>query len=287
MIIIKILGGLGNQLFTYATAYALAKRLNVKLMLDEIIYHTNYSLRISNLDLFSISYNNKIINRSIGHNKFLIKLYNRFHKYLLRFYYNAIEIKEKEQFIFQEFNCDINKNYYLNGYWQNYKYFDNYREDLINEFKPLNLSETAQLIIDKISLVKPIAMHVRRGDYATFKGGKCLSLKYYKDAINYFDKCNIKNPIWVFTDDIEYCKNNIIISNRTVMYISENYKLNDIEEFFCMCKCQHIITANSTFSWWAAYLNSNINKIVISPVVDMWKESFYPNDWIKLKAEIK
>lgn len=286
MIIVKIMGGLGNQLFTYAFAYALAKERNTQVILDKQIYQTNYLLRKCNLDSFTIRYSKELIPFSLGHRKLANKIYNRLHDFYLKIMYHPEIICEEEQFGIQ--HIEINqKNLYLKGYWQNYRYFHQYRNDLINEFSLKNPSDHIKFIADKASKEMPIAMHVRRGDYKTFKGGKCLSMSYYRDALAYLKKeCGYKNPIWIFTDDVDFCRK-IFGEEKNIFYIAQIEGISDEEEFYIMTKCTHYIIANSTFSWWAAYLSEAKEKKVVAPVVDMWNKDFYLPNWKTIKAEIE
>lgn len=287
MIIIKIMGGLGNQLFTYATAYALAKRNKTQLVLDEQIYQTFYSLRNCQLHEFNIEAQSVLIKRSIGHNKITNKVYNAYHDLLLRKKYHVHLVEEIKQFECQEFDINSNENYYLKGYWQNYRYFDAYRSDLMRQINPKIISKDARELIERAKECKPTALHIRRGDYKTFQGGKCLGMEYYSDAIDLItQKTRRDNLIWIFTDDIEFCKEQFG-TRKDIVYIGEQAKLSDVDEFNVMKHCENFILANSSFSWWAAYLCNCKNKKVVAPVVDMWKREFYLPEWYTIDATLE
>lgn len=284
MIIVKVMGGLGNQLFTYAIAYALSKQQKSSVILDKQIYHTSYSLRKCQLDSFTISFTKELIPFSFGHNRASKKIYNTFHDAYLKARYKPLVVSEKEEFEQQDIRVG-DDNLYLKGYWQNYRYFHQYRKDLIREFQLKAVSEDAKRLIDRAAQEKPIAMHIRRGDYKTFKGGKCLSMDYYKQALAYLrEEIKTDSPIWIFTDDVEFCKSQF--TDTSISYVSLMARLTDIEEFWVMTKCKHFVIANSSFSWWAAYLSESNGKKVAAPIVDMWKESFYLPEWKKIKTEI-
>ena len=109
-------------------------------------------------------------------------------------------------------------------------------------------------------------------------------MEYYQKAIKYIND-NIEDPyFFIFSDDINWCKENLILNNA--LYVEANLKSNFECDMILMSKCKHNIIANSTFSWWGAWLNQNLNKNVIAP--KRWMSSFeclddlYPNDWIKL-----
>lgn len=286
MIIVKVIGGFGNQLFTYAVAFALAKKFSVDLILDEQIYHTFYSLRQCELGTLKIDYNKKLINNSFGYNKVSKKFYNFTHDFILNIRYRAQIIKEEKEFACQDFVFNGNHNLYINGYWQNYRYFDHVRNDLVRQFIPISIDSSLKVLIELAILDKPIAMHIRRGDYKHFKGGKCLSINYYKKAIAYYRQLDSSAPIWIFTDDVEFCKSELFgIDN--LYYVAEKAKLSDLEEFHLMTHCASFIIANSSFSWWAAYLSTSHNKLVIAPIVDMWSRDFFLPDWHTIVTEIE
>lgn len=281
------MGGFGNQLFTYAVAYAVAMEHQRELILDEQIYHTYYSLRNCEIHSLKIDYNRRLMPKSFGHNKVARKFYNIIHDILLKYFYRTFHIIEIRQFEKQEFKFDEKCNIYLTGYWQNYRYFDSYRADLIRQFRPNTIRKNLENLINLASEVKPIAMHVRRGDYKNFKGGKCLTIQYYLSAIDiYRVQKHLDAPIWIFTDDIEFCRYELRgIDN--IFFASEMLEMNDLEEFYLMMNCANFIIANSSFSWWAAYLSLNINSTVVAPVVDMWKRDFYLPSWYTISANIE
>lgn len=288
MIIIQIRGGLGNQFFTYAIAYALSKDLNTDIMIDKQLYQTFYKLRDFQLDDFQIDTSKVLMKKSYGHNRISCKIFNMIHDIKIKTIYHAIIIKEEEEFAFQKINVQKEDNIYLcDGYWQCYQYFDKYRNDLKQIFqlkntKVLNSNKKMSIITDKNS----VAVHIRRGDYKSFKGGKCLSFRYYENAMQ-----KMRNLVGtcarfiVFTDDIEYCKK-YFSKEKDVIFFSDIFHVTDVEEFYLMSKCSHFIIANSSFSWWAAYLGDGETKKVIAPVVDMWKKEFYLPEWNVIETEL-
>lgn len=284
MIIVKVKGGLGNQLFCYASAYGIAKENKQELVLDKYIYDTNYFLRNYMLDKFNTITNKTLLKYKPSQNKIKQIMYKATRKILIKNIYKAKLIKEKEEFVYQSIKYN-SSNLYLDGYWQSYLYFDKYRNEIINKFTPeVDLNLKCPKLLERIENQKSVAIHIRRGDYITFNGGKCLDMEYYNKAIKELDGSSVE--FYVFTDDIEFCKKNF--SNmKNIKFIGEEAELTDLEEFALMSKCKHFIIANSSFSWWAAYLSVNNDKIVIAPVVDMWKEEFYLPEWIKIKTNLE
>lgn len=289
MIIVQIRGGLGNQFFTYALAYALSRKANMPIMLDKQLYQTFYKCRDFELEQFNIDTQRILMSRSLGNNKLSFKIYNWIHDFKLKFIYKASVIEEKCQFEFQNISVESGKNYYLSeGYWQNYKYFDKYREE-IQELFTLKNQSTLREKIEKNQILtdNTVAVHVRRGDYKTFQGGKCLAVDYYKQAFRCItEKLGDNLKFLVFTDDVEFCRENLGFLKNAV-YFSDVMQVSDVEEFAIMSMCRHFIIANSTFSWWAAYLSRQKNKVIIAPVVDFWTKDFYLPEWVTLNTNLE
>ncbi|WP_299093717.1 alpha-1,2-fucosyltransferase [uncultured Metabacillus sp.] len=287
MIIVQIKGGLGNQLFSYAAAYGIAKENNTELVIDRYIYDTSYFLRKYMLNNFPSIVDEHVVNYVPSQSNVSQYLYKLIRKIRIKYKYKAQVILEEEEFKYQHID-NKGKNLYLNGYWQNYLYFDKYRDDIVEKFTPVvNFNEHGKSLLNEIEKGNSVAVHIRRGDYVNFKGGKCLDMSYYMKAINYLTNTRKSNlTFFIFTDDVKYCKD-VFANLGNVKFVAEEAKLNDLEEFSLMTKCKDLIIGNSSFSWWAAYLASHKDKVVIAPVVDMWKEEFYLPEWTKINAKLQ
>lgn len=278
-VLIRLKGGLGNQLFQYYTAYNLSKSKGYDLILDisDLEKDNLRKFELRNLDI-----NLKII-KSKWERIYFILL-----KSLLSLnspYFH----KEKEEFSYDKEIKEIKKSLILNGYYQNETYFTDISISIREDFKN-NSKEIKDLdIFNEIQKTLSVALHIRRGDYINSIStnnihGAC-DIKYYHEAIKKFSHLN---PVYfVFSDDIEWCKRNLKIENR-VYYVSEN-AYSDYIEFLLMQNCKHFIISNSTFSWWAAWLSSNDQKIIISPnnwfknkKLNNLSKSLIPNNWIKI-----
>lgn len=278
MIIIKISDGFGNQLFMYACGYAAAERLNTKLMLD-ISYLDTSKLRNYELDKLNIKYNQCFTTACMKFYPLKVLLRKTVHG-LLRIKYSFY--KEKKQYIYDKTFLELQNDTYLFGYWQTEKYFKQYREDLLKLITPkYPLSGECKHYINKAHECNSVAVHIRRGDYV--KLGICLDASYYQKAFEYIEQ-KIKNVCYfIFSDDLDYAKR-IFSSDKQrvfeyVKYASDNSTLDD---FFIMKECKHIIMANSSFSWWAAWVNENPAKIVIYPGNNGVANDFYPLEWINV-----
>ncbi len=288
MIIVQIKGGLGNQLFSYASAYGIAKENNTELIIDRYIYDTSYFLRRYMLNDFPVIVEKNLVGYVPSQHMVTQLLYKINRKLRLDYQYKAKVITEIEEFQYQKIVTE-GHNLYLNGYWQNYLYFDKYRKDITDRFTPkLTLNEESNSLLKEIIESNSVAIHIRRGDYVKFKGGKCLDISYYFRAIEKIREANPNNKhkFYIFTDDIGYCRE-IFNEKIEVNFIGDIANFSDLEEFYLMTKCKNFIIGNSSFSWWAAYLASYEEKVVIAPVVDMWKNDFYLPEWIKIKTNLQ
>jgi hypothetical protein len=254
MVISRIQGGLSNQMFQYAIARSYSLR-----------YNTEYRLELS-------SYNSDVLRR-FELNKFPNISINLLTE-------NDIKgsiVHITDNYIFKDLpNIDI----LLDGYWQSEKYFRNHSDIIIKDF---SMSDTIKtLIINKFpDISECISMHIRRSDYVHQPDYHPLqSLDYYKEAL---DRINEERHILVFSDDIPWCKENIKFDNVT--YVENQDNLTDL---YTMSLCKHNIIANSSFSWWGAYLNSNIDKKVVGPIkwfgprLNLNICDILPESWIKI-----
>jgi hypothetical protein len=160
-------------------------------------------------------------------------------------------------------------NVYLEGFWQCERYFTNIRSVLLKEFTPKNQFNLANAeLLSRINSVNSVAVHIRRGDYVTnpqaskFHG--ILPLSYYERAIKLIEE-KIGNPeFFVFSDDQEWVKLNFKIP-YPVHFVEKNQGKDAVFDLALMAACRHNVIANSSFSWWGAWLNTNPLKIVIAP----------------------
>ena len=226
-------GRLGNQMFQYATLRSVGISLNMQTKIP----NGNYSLLNFNI-------NKNFLNKN---NNKKLNIYNEKH-----FHYcdDVFNIKE---------NTDIV------GYFQSYKYFDSIKNILIKEFNNDDINNTCNEIIENIKKKydnKQItSLHLRRGDYINYPNVHPIC------SYNYFEKCIehfTDNIFLIFSDDITWCQNNLKFENKNIGYIN----INEIADLILMSKCDNNIISNSSYSWWAAYLNRNENKRI-----------FYPNIW--------
>jgi len=256
MIIVRIIGGLGNQLFQYAMARSISEKLGIEFKLD-ISGFENYKLhngyRLNQFNIIENIATNEEIKKFRGYEGIFRRILNKL----------GLDIKRPESYYQEKFYMRYNEgvfsdNFYFDGYWQNCRYFEDIREILLKELTPKNISNQAKLYLKTID-ENSVSIHIRRGDYLKLQNiYNILSVDYYQEAIKILNKTHKHLNFFVFSDDIEWCKNNL---NIEATYIE---KTTDIDDVFLMSKMGFNIISNSTFSWWGAWLNEN-NKIVITP----------------------
>ena len=292
MIVSNIIGGLGNQMFQYTAGRALSLRLGIPLKLDVNDfggYSLHQGFELDRLFAAKIELASEVDKQAVlGWQKGRV-IRRVLKKSSLAFARNKNYIVEPSFTYWSGIN-DLKDNIYLDGYWQSEKYFNEFVSTIRADFAfKLPLPAKNLEIASQISKVNAVSLHVRRGDYVSNKKtnsmhGVC-SLDYYRDAIKTILK-RVENPVFfVFSDDIAWIKNNLVIDAPSV-FIDHNSGMESYNDMRLMSLCQHHIIANSSFSWWGAWLGANKNKIVIAP--KQWfaqnrsTDDLIPISWFKL-----
>ena len=285
MIIINLSGGLGNQLFQYAFGRTIADKFGLELKLDGNYYFSNACKesdvpRPYLLDRFNIRASLASVREVRKINPVWKKAIRKI-KYKLNGSSNAFEYNEKE------FNNKDNR-YYV-GFWQNEKYFKDISGDIR---KDLTLKEkmggASACFFNRIAGDSAsVSIHIRRTDILDPKnlyGGIC-DIGYYERAIELVGE-KVKNPsFFVFSDDIEWVRSNLSVAFPCI-YVDHNRGADSYIDMQLMSLCRHNIIANSSFSWWGAWLNLNEEKLVVAP--RKWFRNNYndsdliPTDWVRL-----
>lgn len=300
MIIVQLNGGLGNQMFQYAVGRSLSIKRKEDLFLDISLYKDKTSKGASKrsyeLNKFGIDVRiaeEALLSRVISNSSF-----SHIQRMLKKIVFNSknnnnkiLLIKEKN-FVFDSSILDLTYDVYLSGYWQSEKYFKNIKSYIVEDFnnRVSPISTQNRLIADLISNTNSVSLHVRRTDYITNPiardfHGVCTS-EYYYNSMKYIES-RIKNPTYfVFTDEHEWARRNIN-SKHKIVFVENNHGNDSHEDMRLMKICKNNIIANSSFSWWGAWLNQNKSKIVVSP--KQWfidhsirTSDLIPKSWIKL-----
>ena len=278
MIYSQVTGGLGNQFYNYAIGYALAKKNDDHMLIDISAY--KFAARPFVLHRFNLSYGIADLYSPTFNNRFS-RMIARIQRKLYTAKGGGCKWMKEEAHSrnkFYDYDFSYRHNLYLEGYWQNYRYFDEYREGLLEEFavREETLSLKCIELITKVSSENSVALHIRRGDY---ESKWCIGEDYYYEAIRQMNSRVPAAKYYIFCEDKEVAAEYLARIPDSEL-ITGAYELDDIEEFCVMSACRNQIIANSTYSWWAAYLNRNVDKNVVAPITLHWKEEYYPENWI-------
>lgn len=293
MIITKIHGGLGNQLFEYAAGRMLASKYKTILKLDissltKAETKRNFNLGIFNINADIATNDEVVVINKLDTSKKRKILWNMmFFLGIKKFYF----FREKGM----RYDPSIRKipdNSYIHGHWQSEIYFKEIEDSIRKEFVVKTVQSGSNAVMaNKIFNSNSVSIHIRRTDYVMNDSFKKIydvcNLKYYDDAIRYVMK-KVDNPtFFIFSDDINWVKNNMSFP-KGVIFVDINDSNTCYEDLRLMSQCKHNIIANSTFSWWGAWLNTNQDKIIITP--DKWFNlteidisDLLPTSWIRIK----
>ncbi|MBU2539052.1 MAG: alpha-1,2-fucosyltransferase [Proteobacteria bacterium] len=284
MIIVRIMGGLGNQMFQFAAGRQLAARHKTVVKMD-ISDFENYNLHDYGLSVFNINELfaskeeiNLLKEPEAGTWKKRIKKVLRCPNKL-----GKTHIKEKHYHFDPEI-LSLSDFVYLDGYWQSEKYFLDIADVIRNEFT-ITLSQTDEnsALTQQINSCESVSLHVRRGDYVTDEKTKTIhgtcGLDYYRRCIADLSQ-KVPHPcFFIFSDDPEWTKQNLKITHPAT-FISHNGPEKNYEDLRLMSQCRHHIIANSSFSWWGAWLGQYPDKLVLSPSGWFKEKTFNTKDLI-------
>ena len=298
VIILNLKGGLGNQMFQYALGYILSKTKKVPLYFDlrlmeehKIKPSPRNVPRDFDLDIFGIK-------KEIVSKKDLIKTIQFPNNYRLRKYISII-LDKLNLFVFYEkkrvfnkriFNNNF-KNIYLDGLWQSEKYFKDFRSEILGiyNFDIIKKKEKNINFLQKIDFSKSICLNVRRTDFLNNPEHNVVNINYYKNAVSNFTNILGNDlKIYVFSDDLEWCKKNLKFSMKInfVEHELAGYKFYDY--LYLMSSFKNFIIPNSSFGWWASWLSKYEDKIVMTPerwsgLIEEGSIDIVPPEWIRIE----
>lgn len=281
MNIIKFQGGLGNQMFQYAL-YRRFQLDEIPVKADLLWYMHNRSTAERKIELAHFPIELKTCSKMdayIRNNTFTRVLFKHF-DISLGFYRERMDGYYDESIMSK-------RNIFLTGYWQTEKYFSQIRKQLLVDFTfPKTCNEWEMRMEQQIWKSKAISIHIRRGDYLNnveVYGNICTE-EYYKKAIRYIRK-HVQEPVFfVFSDDVEWSKKFLAVE-RDMVFVENPDRDRAIMDMYFMSICCHNIIANSSFSWWASWLNQNENKIVVAParwINNSETPDIYCESWVRL-----
>lgn len=286
MIIVKLMGGLGNQMFQYAFGKYLALRHNTILKLDTqfLLDRTprksqHFVFRDFDLSVFNIDF-------KFASAEEVKKLRDRTNFPLLEKTLNNVIGTKKSYtiengFKFSEKYLKIPNDSYIEGYWQSEKYFQEIESPLRNEFKFRNpLSERSRTLHDQIKGTHSVCINVRRGDFITNPVHGAMDVRYYRNCQEILDAKHEDLEYFIFSDDIEWCRENLHFFKRTT-FVSHEYAGEKFQDYLqLMAACKHFVIPNSSFGWWAVWLSGEGDKTVIAPQKWFNDEAIDTNDLI-------
>lgn len=286
MIISRIIGGLGNQMFQYAVGRALALRRGVPFYVDRrafLDYKTHaFGLDCFNVDLYDAP---KRLLPNPPQEGLLQRLFRKYQP-------SSLKVFAERQFTFDAEVLSLTDNVYLDGYWQSEKYFKDFADEIRKEFTiKFAPSESSRNWLDLIASNFSVSLHIRRGDYVTNPSASAVhgtcDLSYYERAVGYLYKVTGVSPVlFVFSDDLDWVANNLKLPFEMHL-IRDNDAKTNYEDLRLMTACRHHIIANSSFSWWGAWLDGRSDSITIAP--QRWfagdtpdARDLVPERWIRL-----
>ncbi len=292
MVISNILGGIGNQMFQYAAGRSLALTTSQSLVFDlndfsDYKLHHGFELnRVFNVNAESASANT--VNEVLGWRA------NHLARRMLR-RSQCAGLRGNKFVVEPHFNYwpdffNLAGDCYLHGYWQSERYFKQIESVIRRDFTFREaLAERNLELASEVAQTQSVSLHVRRGDYVSdAKTGQVMdvcSLEYYRKAICYVAEHIVKPVFYVFSDDITWVKENLSVSYPCV-YVEHNRQKESYRDMQLMSLCRHNVIANSSFSWWGAWLNAHSEKLVVAP--KNWfrnganDSDLIPGEWIRL-----
>ena len=297
MICVQLNGGLGNQMFQYAFGKALAHKHQTELLLDTSLLQkkvltTGPTPRVYELNCFQLTVR---IAPNKGIKRIQPTLYRITNSILLRTGCKGIQTSRyftETKFSYDDSITKIGKDCFLAGYWQSALYFNSIESIIRTDFKfSENLDKKNNQILIKINTENSISIHIRRSDFVNSKfhtiHGSC-SIEYYKKAIEFIAN-KVNDPFFfIFSDDVDWVRKELNLKYPNE-YVSGNVGKQSYIDMQLMSRCKHNIIANSSFSWWGAWLNKNPDKFIIAPLkwfanekMNSKTEYLIPNTWKRL-----
>jgi Glycosyl transferase family 11 len=292
MIIVKLMGGLGNQMFQYAFGRYLAHihqaelKLDLSFLSDRTPRKGHQVFRNYDLDIFNVK-ENFATPKEVFHlsKRFRIPFFDKVLNKILGVKKSYLR---EPHFHFSENMYNAPDNVYLEGYWQTEKYFAPVRSIIRSDFTYKNeWGAPVKELLAQINQANSVCVNVRRGDFVVNSFHGAYGIDYFQKAGEII-KNKIAHPTYfIFSDDMEWCEGNLKFAGPTV-FVSHRFAGEKFRDYLrLMTACKHFIIPNSSFAWWAVWLNENPDKIVIAP--EKWfndsrvdTKDLAPPGWIRL-----
>ena len=286
MKIVNIIGGVGNQMFQYAFAVVLKEKYpDEEVLVDPHLFRFPFVKKYKRNNFYHNGYEvSKVFPNAIlpiASGREMAKVTYYLPNYVLNRVLRRIlpkrkyEYKQKNDYVFYPEVFSMKTDCYFEGYWQHYKYFEGMQDFLRNTFQfPMANGENFEAA-KVMRTVPSIGVHVRRGDYVGNKGfGDVCDLEYYQKAIQQISVID-ETHFFVFSNDIAWCEEHLRPLMKNVTYVDWNKGKEGVWDMFLMSQCEQLIIANSSFSWWGAYLNRRAKKIIAPKLWNRYIEDMH------------
>lgn len=285
MIRVILQGGLGNQMFEYAAAYSAACRVNQLPVLDQSFFETYHErdwCRPYELDIFALHKKATFV----GGHKLEVKMLPK-----IAYWCRRKGVRQFGKYVFLPVKS-TRKDQVLFGYFPDCHLFEAYREELLQEFAFVHKPNAAnERLLKEIEACESVSVHIRRGDYLNSSNAGVFwhpTTEWYRQAMAQIEQ-QIEPRYFFFSDDIAWVKREFADVKQAV-FVDINHGKEAYNDLRLMSCCKHNIVANSTFSWWGAWLNTNPDKIVFAPAQyymngasnERYRRTMLPNDWITI-----
>ena len=279
-----LLGGLGNQMFQFSTAYAFSEVFNIEFVINYsfLTKKGNHTIRDFGLNKFENIDNNYSFGSNLGLGYFVARFARKF-PFISKITKEYLVLESDLNVSIDSFDSQCE--YHLIGYWQNLDHFVKNRQELLKLFNfNAVLRDVVEHIISLLKQKNSVAIHVRQGDYQKQNSiHKILDKDYYSTAINEIERQNVLCNYFIFGQNLDFLDDVLNGRKHNVFKVENNEPIVDMA-FISMA--HYVVTANSTFSWWGAWLNEREDKVVYAPKdwyeqdgCDIAKEDFIPEDW--------
>jgi len=301
MIIVSLMGGLGNQMFQYAAAKRLAMINNTELKIEALNFgkltaNSEHTFQLGNFNISAGQVSQQEIWKVVQPTNPLARIAGRILGRSPHKSKTSGVFREPEGSDYKPGVLEIKPDRLLVGYFNSYRYFEPIRDTLLQEYTPReDISAAGQELLKQIEATDSVSIHIRRGDYvADPEIYKCIegiiTERFYHSAVDYIAARVARPHFFVFSNDMPWVKKNFKIPYEMTP-VDFNPPQRGYEDLWLMSRCKHNITAGgSTFSWWAAYLNANVNKIVVRTVNISndpkynHPEDYFPQEWMSVES---
>jgi hypothetical protein len=290
-VICRIKGGLGNQLFCYAAARRLALVNNAELVIDDVSgykrdirFRRKYALHNFNISARKATATERL-EPFERYRRGLKKWFSRRKSFLERQYVE----QQGHDFDERVLDLKVNGTLYMDGYWQSDKYFEDVEQTIREDLRIIAPTDALNLrLADEIRKTNAVALHVRWFDAPGSPLNQNVSIDYYNRAIALMDEKATSPQFFIFSDDSDAAREKLSLPKKRTKFVSHNRGGDKaFADLWLMTLCRHFVTANSTFSWWGAWLGGDKEKTVICPVGNVLNPAWdskgqIPGNWLKL-----